>query len=142
MAYDHWKLKDLIDSDEDNLGRTHQQVLSWLNTPRVINTKASMQDVIRYMAEEGIWSAMASSSDISVQAFKAELDMLAERLETINTKSARFVAAMGVMVDAGLLTAEQQAAISAMAEEVRTPLEEAGINKAVAGDVLIARNLH
>lgn len=142
MAYDHWKLKALIDSDEDNLGRTNQQVLNWLNTPRVVDGRANMQDVIRYMAEEGIWAAMASSSDIPVQAFKDELDMLAERLDTIDTKSARFAAAMDVMVGAGLLTAEQQAAIAAMAEESRTPLQEAGISKAVAGDVLVARNLH
>jgi len=142
MAYDHWKLKALIDSDEDNLGRTNQQVLNWLNTPRVVDSRANMQDVIRYMAEEGIWAAMAGSSDTSVQAFKSELDMLAERLDTIDTKSARFAAAMDVMVGAGLLTAEQQAAIAAMAEESRTPLQEAGISKAVAGDVLVARNLH
>lgn len=141
MSYDHSKLRVLIDSDSGNLGRTDQEVLDWLNTPRSVNKRADIQDVVRYIIEEGIWSAMDNSANGTVQGFKKELDMLGTRLPSVNTNASRFIAAMDVLITAGVLSVDQKQALIDMGSDTMTPLQEARIRKAVLGDVIFARSL-
>lgn len=141
MIYDHQKLKTVIDSEPDNSSRTDEDILIWLNAKRTIRAKADTEKLVRYMAEEGIWSNMNSSSDPVVISAKSELDMLTQRLPTIDTRATRFVTMIDTLITKNVVTEDQKNAILAMSDDQQTPLQESGISRAVLGDVIFARGL-
>ena len=141
MAYNHQKLKVLIESEADNSSKTEEEILTWLKTERTVNVSAKTTDLINYLALEGIWIAMETSADSEVQAAKKELDMLTQRLDIINTQAARFVAMVDSLVTKGILTETNKAEILARSDKQQTPIQESGLGRVVLGDVIVARRI-
>ena len=144
-TYDHAALKALIDSEPANAPpRTDQAVLDWLQETATVDGRAQMADVTQYMADEGIWAAMAASSNTQVQGFLAELNMLLNQsaMDTINTRSTRFQGALTLLLSESIIDTDGQAALTALTpQSTQTRLEQAGIRKCVLGDVIAARAL-
>lgn len=141
MSYDHAKLKTVIDSEPANNARTDEEVLAWLNTEGTTHVPASTEDFVRYLAVEGIWAAMYGSTDAAVIAARDEIDMITQRLPTVDTQSARAVEIIDSLVASGVANSTQKAEAMALSDAQQTPLQESGLGRAILGDVIIARGL-
>ena len=141
VAYDHAKLKTVIDSEPANNVRTDEEVLAWLKTERTTHVPVQTEDFVRYLAVEGIWAAMHDSADAGVITARDEIDMITQRLPTVDTQSTRAVAVMDSLIAAGVANSTQKAEAMALSDAQQTPLQESGLGRAVLGDVIIARSL-
>lgn len=141
MAYDHAKLKTVIDSEPANNVRTDEEVLAWLKTERTTHVPATTEEFVRYLAVEGIWAAMHDSTDASVVSARDEIDMITQRLPTVDTQSARAIEVIDSLVAAGIANSTHKTEVMALSDAQQTPLQESGLGRAVLGDVIIARGL-
>jgi len=141
MAYDHAKLKTVINSEPANNARTDEEVLAWLKAERMTHVPVSTEEFVRFLAVEGIWAAMHDSTDASVISARDEIDMITQRLPTVDTQSARAIEVIDSLIAAGIANDTQKAEAMALSDAQQTPLQESGLGRAVLGDVIIARGL-
>ncbi len=142
-TYDHATLKALIDEEPANAGKSDADVLAWLKEPVSTYGRAQVSDLVQYLAESGIWAAMAASDNATVKGVFAELSYLTTQpmLETIDVRSSRFDQAMNAIVAAGIATTKQKSDVEGLAPTNTKPRHAAISGRCVLGDVIYARSL-
>lgn len=141
---DYLALRSLIETHPDWPSVSDADLLSWLNTPSITRErKVPISDFVAALFDAGAVTAIFQAAATGDQRAGAAMALIEKvkilGVENIDLSLSTNQSLLSGLVQAGIVSEQQIAPAMALGSESVSPIDAAGLNRPLMGDVELAR---